>query len=86
MQSLQIELDDDLADLLDSSSESLEHAAKELMILELYRRGAVSSGKASEILEMPRHDFIQHASKLGIPVLDLTEEEWEAERRVIETL
>jgi predicted HTH domain antitoxin len=48
-------------------------------VLELYRRGTISSGKAAELLGMERFDFIKHASRLGIPFFDMTDEEWAAE-------
>ena len=57
----------------------LEDNARESIILELYRQGKISSGKAAELLGMPRIAFIQHASDLGIPFFDMTEEEWRAE-------
>jgi predicted HTH domain antitoxin len=50
-----------------------------LTVLELYRQGKISSGKAAELVGMPRIAFIQHASALGIPFFDMTEEEWRAE-------
>jgi predicted HTH domain antitoxin len=57
----------------------LEDNARESIVLELYRQGKISSGKAAELLGMPRIAFIQHASDLGIPFFDMTEEEWRAE-------
>ncbi len=54
-----------------------------MIVLELYRRGAISSGKAGELLEMPRLDFIRHASDLGIPAIDMTTEEWEHEKAAV---
>jgi len=50
-----------------------------MIVLELYRRGLVSSGKASELLGISRLDFIQRASALGIPYFRFTDEEWQAE-------
>ena len=49
------------------------------MVLELYRRGVISSGKAAELLKMAREQFIGYASQLGIPFFDMTEDEWRAE-------
>lgn len=86
MQTVRIDLDEDLVTLLHAAHESLEYAAKELMVLELYRRGTVSSGKAAELLGMSRLAFINHAFEVGIPFFDMTDQEWEAERRLIETL
>ena len=57
----------------------LEDNARESIVLELYRQGQISSGKAAELVGMPRIAFIQHASNLGIPFFDMTEEEWRAE-------
>jgi predicted HTH domain antitoxin len=53
--------------------------ALESIVLELYRRGEISSGKAAELVGLPRTAFIQHASALGIPFFDMTEEEWRTE-------
>ena len=55
-----------------------------MIVLELYRRGSISSGKAAELLAMPRLDFIRHASSLGIPHVDMTQDEWEAEKAVLD--
>ena len=71
-----IQVEDDLAALLSSSNQSLEQTARELMVLELFRRGTVSSGKAAEMLGMSRFEFIRYASRLGIAFFDLTEDEW----------
>jgi hypothetical protein len=54
-----------------------------MIVLELYRRGAISSGKAGDLLRMPRLDFIRHASQLGIPNIDMTAEEWENEKAAV---
>jgi predicted HTH domain antitoxin len=57
----------------------LEDNERDSIILDLCRQGKISSGKAAELLGMPRIAFIQHASDLGIPFFDMTEEEWRAE-------
>lgn len=57
-----------------------------MIVLELYRRGTISSGKAAELLGMQRIDFIKHASRLGIPYIDMTEDEWAAEKAASESL
>ena len=56
------------------------------MTLELYRRGVISSGKAAELLSMPRFEFVHYASRLGIAFFDMTEDEWKAEAGFAETL
>jgi len=76
---INIPLDSELAGLLRMFDRPLKDTARELIILELYRQGKISSGKAAELVGMPRIAFIQHASDLGIPFFDKTEEEWRAE-------
>jgi hypothetical protein len=62
----------------------IQEAAREMIVLELYRRGTVSDGKAAELLGMPLLEFIRHASSLGIPHIDMTPDEWEAEKAVLD--
>ena len=52
-----------------------EQAARELIVLELYRQGEASSGKAAALLGMERGEFIRYASARGIPYLQLSGEE-----------
>jgi predicted HTH domain antitoxin len=86
MASVTVSLEEDLAALLHTLNQPIQHAARELIILELYRRGTISSGKAAQMLDMSRFEFIRHASRLGIAFFDLTEDEWNAERVQAETL
>ena len=79
MASVQIDLGSDLSNLLVGLNQPLSVIARELIVLELYRRGTISSGKAAELLAMDRLAFIQHASRLGIPYFDMTEDEWHQE-------
>lgn len=71
----QVELDKDLVDLLEELHRPVKQAARELIVLELYRQGEVSSGRAAELLDMQRVDFIRYASARGIPYLQLSGEE-----------
>jgi predicted HTH domain antitoxin len=50
-------------------------AAKECVVLELYRRGVLSSGKAAELLGMERLEFIRYSGRLGIPYFQLSADE-----------
>lgn len=47
----------------------------EFMVLELYRLGEISSGKAAQMLDMERFEFVRFASRLGIPFIDMDKEE-----------
>ena len=81
-----VELEDELAVLLEQTQQPLERATREAVVLELYRRGTVSSGKAGELLGMQRFDFVHYADKLGIPFFRLSKEDWEAEKAAADSL
>ena len=86
MSSVKIEIEEPLAALLHQTNQPVQQAGREMIVLELYRRGTISSGKAAELLSMGRIDFIKHASRLGIPYIDMTEDEWAAEKAASESL
>ena len=46
----------------------------------------VSSGKAAELLEMNRMEFIRYSGRLGVPYLRMSAEEWEEEKRQLREL
>ena len=75
MGAVQVQLDSDLVELLEELRLPVKEAARELIVLELYRRGELSSGKAAQLLGMRRDEFIKYASERGIPYLQLTPEE-----------
>ena len=80
MASVNVTVDEDLAALLQGLNQPLDQAARELILLELYRRGRISSGKAAELLDLSRWEFIRYASRLGIPFFEMGEEEWNSEQ------
>jgi len=81
-----VELEDELAMLLEKIQQPLEKAAREAVVLELYRRGIASSGKAAKLLGMQRFEFVRYADKLGIPFFRMSKEEWEAEKASADSL
>ncbi|MBK8434130.1 MAG: UPF0175 family protein [Chloroflexi bacterium] len=83
---IQLELNSELVPLLQQFNQPLQQTANEFVVLEMYRRGHISSGKAAELLAMSRWVFIEYTSRLGIPFLDMTADEWEAERQQIELI
>jgi Uncharacterised protein family (UPF0175) len=86
MSAVKIEIEEPLAALLHHTDQSAPAAGREMIVLELYRRGSISSGKAAELLGTSRLDFIQRASHLGLAYLDMTEDEWAAEKAASESL
>jgi len=79
-------LDEALLAVLPGAHPEPAEQVRELAVLELYRRRVITSGKAAELLGMRRDQLILHASRLGIPYLDLdaveSEREVEASRTV----
>jgi len=86
MSHVSVELDDELVEVIRPLNPSLSEAARELMVLELYRRSSVSAGKAAESLHITKPEFLQLAAQCGVPYFSLTVEEWEAERHRSEQL
>jgi predicted HTH domain antitoxin len=86
MSKITIEVDDTVLRILGDSPEQIERQALEMIALELYRRHAVSAGRAAEILGMDELAFIRWSGSLGIPYFDLSAEQWEREVRVLDTL
>jgi predicted HTH domain antitoxin len=86
MPPVQVELDSDLVALLEEIRRPVQRAARELIVLEPYREGAVSSGKASEFLGLSRDAFIRRAGTLGIPYFQIDSEELRRELSASESL
>ena len=79
MSRVTIDLDDDLVQVLELLEQPVEQAVRETIVLELYRRAIISSGKAAELLAMSTQEFIQLSGRLGIPYFRMSEAEWEKE-------
>jgi predicted HTH domain antitoxin len=62
------ELPDDFAD-----------EARFLLALKLFEQGRISSGKAGTLCGLGRVGFLLAASRAGVPVVDLTDDELVAE-------
>ncbi len=79
-----VTLDEELAALV-AGEKSLDEATREALVMDLFRRGKISTGKACEMLGLARMDFIHRASELGVPVYLTTEEEWVREKATIDS-
>ena len=86
MEAVSVELDSDLVALLEELQRPAKAAARELIVLELYRQGEVSSGRAAQLLKMEREEFIRHASEQGIPYFQLEGGELQQELEAIKKL
>jgi len=58
---------------------------KELIAFELYRRGAISLGKACRLAGISKWEFFEINKKLKIPI-SYTEEDWEEDKRKVEKM
>ena len=72
---VRIELDDELVAVLEEVGRPAQESVRELIVLELYREGLISSGKAAELMGSDRVEFIKHAGRQGIPYFQLSREE-----------
>lgn len=75
-----VAFDEELIAALPGSHPAPDEQIRELVVLELYRRRIISSGKAAELLKRDRGELIRYASRLGIPYIDLDEVELDAAR------
>jgi len=79
MVEISLQLDNDVVALLRQLNQPIQRSALELIVLELYRRGAISDGKAAQLLGMSRVEFIQFSARLGLSHFSLSQEEWTEE-------
>ncbi len=81
-----VDFEEDVVHLLGNSFEEMKRHALEMIVLELYRRRELSSGRAAELLGLDRFAFIRWSGELGIPFIDMTPEEWQQELLVIDSM
>ncbi len=84
LKTIQISFPSEMLDRLSTTYQDSADLIKEAAVLELYREGKISSGKAAEILEMERFEFIRYAGMKGIPFIRMTPEELEEEIKIFE--
>lgn len=65
----------DLLGTLNISESELQLRLKELIALELFREGSISTGKAAELLGISKHDFILLLNRHTVPYFTETPEE-----------
>ena len=86
MVSIKLNVKDDLAHAMRQLNQPLPDAALEAIVLELYRRRILTSGKAGPMLGMKRFEFVKYASRLGIAFFDMDADEWKAEMELIKKI
>ena len=81
MSQVPVLINEEIVDLLGLSGEQLERNVLETLVLAMYRRHDISARRASRLLEMEYLEFLRWSGERGVPYLDLTEEELQAEIR-----
>ena len=79
MRNLTIEIPESILLATGQSREDFIREAKFLLAAKLFELGRLSSGKAAQVCGMHRVDFLFAVAKMGIPVVQLDEEEIERE-------
>jgi predicted HTH domain antitoxin len=79
MNTVTIELPESLLLPSGQSREDFVKEAKLLLMAKLFELGRISSGTAAEICGMPRVEFLFAVGRMGIPVVQLDEEELKRE-------
>ena len=79
MKSVSIELPEEVVDLYEENE--LENSVKKWSVLELVKKGKLSSGKAAEILGITKWDFMELMSSHDIPMASFPAEELERQAK-----
>lgn len=83
MLKVEVELPRDLLMALNIPVTEINQKAREWVALELFRESHISAGKAAEILEITKSQFIDLLNQREIPYLDLSPEELVEEQRPV---
>ena len=86
LRKVQISFPSEVLDAISATYQNNADVIKEAAVLELYREGKISGGKAAEILDMERFEFVRYAGMKGIPYIRMTPDELENEVKVLEKL
>ena len=83
MRTLTIPYDEGLLLLTGRAPDEFEREARFLLALKMFELRRVSAGKAAELGGVPKAEFLFRASQMGVPVVDLDEDQMDAELATI---
>lgn len=84
MASIEIKIPASVKDyVLDETTEEMRNA---LLIYPSIANNTISHGRAAELLGMRKMELVELYSRLGIPYLDMTDEEFEEEIQTVKRL
>ena len=81
IKTLKIPYPEDLPKALGETPEAFERELRFLVAAKLYEMGRISSGRAAEMADMSRVEFLEALGKYRIPVFNYSLEELEREIR-----
>jgi predicted HTH domain antitoxin len=81
-----LELPRDLLGALEVPQTQIEARLRELIALELFREGRISSGKGAELLDIPKLAFVQLLAQHGIDYFTESPGELESEVAMLDQL
>ena len=64
----------------------IQRRATEWLTISLFSEGRISSGKAAQMLNMSRIDFLQLLSSRGVAYVNLNEDELDEEFKAVDSL
>lgn len=81
---LKVAIPKDMFSMLGFSQSEAAEAVKEFSVLGLYLEHKVSAGKAAELLDIQKREFVRLLARRGVPYLDYSEEELQEEFRAVD--
>lgn len=81
-----LDLPRDLLSALDVPQTALAYRLRELIALELFREGCISTGKGAELLEMTKPEFVRLLAQRGIAYFTESPEELASDVAALEDL
>ena len=79
MRMISIDLPENIVLATGQPPEEFIKEAKFLLALKLFEMGRISSGRAAEMCDRPRVDFLLAVGKMGVAVVDLDDNEMDRE-------
>ena len=82
---VQVQVPEALRDL-GYNEEEVRREVPVLLVLKRFRQGALSSGKAADLLGLSRREFLDLLAREGVPVYDPTDQELADEWKTVQGL
>jgi predicted HTH domain antitoxin len=76
---IQLDVPDGLLLATGQSAQEFVREAKFLLALKLFEMGRITSGRAAQLADVPRVEFLFRAGQMGVPVAEVDEEELDRE-------